>query len=392
MIRRLSNPEARVKALEGRLQQYPSSAAFFPLACHLWEKGEADQAENLLKSGLATYPNYAAAGVLLGEILISKDEHEQAARFIAKAVEIVPWNISGQRLLAECYRKAGNEEAAKVTLSVANMIAADEVTPKIVVADADADSAPVVGPEEELGEVITPALAELYLAQGFLDKAQDVYERLLESDPAKVEWNERLAAIREQLSQHTDVDTPTGYPGTEENLDLIAGEVKGETDVPDEVRSGAVTPEEMEPDEGGAETSTAETKDSGEDLSPTGITSEVDVEEPGYSVSSEEDVVSEEVVDPILQKVIELYIQEENDSQALDLCQKAQFLGVNTPWILGKISTLEQKMEESTASLLHNKVEEDKDRSTPILSLADSKVVETLEGWLETLDRRRAKV
>ena len=392
MIRRLSNPEVRIQALVGRLQQYPSSAAFFPLASHLWEKGEAIQAENLLESGLATYPNYAAAGVLLGEILISKGDHEQAARFIAKALEITPWNISGQYLLAKCFRKEGNEDAAKVAQSVVNMLEADEVRPQIAVADPDADCALVDDHEDELGEVVTPALAELYLAQGFLDKAQDVYERLLESDPAKVEWNERLAAIRKQLSQHEDVDAPTGYSGTEDNLDLIAGEVKGESKIPDEAKSGAVTPDEIEHDEGGADTSSAESQESAEDLSPTGIASEVNVEGPEFSVSPEVDVVSEEVVDPILHKMIELYIQEGNDSQALDLCRKAQFLGENTPWILGKISALVQNVEESTASLLCNKAEEDKDPSTPLLPLSDKKVVETLEGWLKTLHRRIANV
>ena len=147
MIRRLSNPEARIKALEGRLQQYPSSAAFFPLASLLWEKGEVDQAENLLKGGLATYPNYAAAGVLLGEILISKDEHGQATRFISKALEIAPWNISGQRLLAECWRKKGDEEAAQVALRAAEMFGAEEVSAQSVITDSDVDSPPSVVPK-----------------------------------------------------------------------------------------------------------------------------------------------------------------------------------------------------------------------------------------------------
>ena len=147
MIRRLSNPEARIKALEGRLQQYPSSAAFFPLASLLWEKGEVDQAENLLKSGLATYPNYAAAGVLLGEILISKDEHELATRFISKALEVAPWNISGQRLLAECWRKKGDEEAAQVALRAAEMFGAEEVSAQSVMTDSDVDSPHLLFPK-----------------------------------------------------------------------------------------------------------------------------------------------------------------------------------------------------------------------------------------------------
>ena len=373
------------------MQQYPSSAAFFPLASLLWEKGEVDQAENLLKGGLATYPNYAAACVLLGEILITKEKHEQAARYITKALEIAPWNISGRRLLAECYRKEGDEEAMQIALKVAKMLEDDEVAIQSGIIDSKVDSAPVVVPEGELDEVATPALAELYMAQGHLDKARDVYEHLLKSDPDKVEWNERLAAIKEQISQGEDVDAPTGYPEMRGNLDLIAGEVKGEEDVPGKAKTADVTPEDMENEDGDAETSSAEFQDSGMASSPADKVSEVDKEEREPSVTSgEEDVIDEKVVDSILYKMIELYAQEENNAHALDMCRKAQALGLSTPWILEKISVLEQKVEDSAGSLLRYEEEEDKDRSTPTLLRADQIVVETMEGWLETLQRRKA--
>ncbi len=385
MIRRLSNPEARIKALEGRLQQYPASAAFFPLASLLWEKGEVDQAENLLRGGLATYPNYAAAGVLLGGILLSKGEHEQAARFIAKALEIAPWNISGQRLLAKCWRKKGDEEAAQVALRAAEVFEADEVSPQSAITDSDVDSSSPVVPEEELDAVATPALAELYMAQGHLDRARDVYERLLESDPAKVEWNEKLAAIREQISQDAAAAASTGYPEMGENLDLIAGEVKGEAKG-DDVASG-----NMEAVEGDADTSAAEFEDLGDALSPADKVAETVNEGRESGIApGEEGVIGEKAVDSILRKMVELYVEEENDAQALDMCRKAQALGEDAPWILGKISVLERKVEESAASLLRNDAEEDKDRTTPVLPLADQIVVETLEGWLETLQRRKA--
>ena len=391
MIRRLRNPESRIKVLEGRLQQYPSSAVFFPLASLLWEKGLVDQAENLLKSGLATYPNYAAAGVLLGEILITKEEHEQAVRYITKALEIAPWNISGRRLLAECYRKEGDEEAMQVALRVAKMLEGDEVAIQSAIIDSNVDSAPVVVPEGELDEVATPALAELYMAQGHLDKARDVYERLLESEPAKVEWNERLVAIKEQISQGEDGDGPTGYPEMGENLDLIAGEIKGEANVPGEAKADDVASGNMEAVEGDVDTSAAEFQDLGDALSPADKIAESENEgrEPG-TAPEEEGVVGEKAVDSILRKMVELYVEEDNDALALDMCRKAQALGENAPWMLEKISVLERKMEESAASLLRYEEEEDKDRSTPGLLRADQMVVETLEDWLETLQRRKA--
>lgn len=377
--------------MEERLQQYPSSAAFFPLASLLWEKGEVDQAENLLRNGLATYPNYAAAGVLLGEILISKDEHEQATRFVAKALEIAPWNILGQRLLAECWRRKGDEEATQVALRAVEMFRTEEVSPQSAITDSDVGSSSPVVSKGELDAVATPALAELYMAQGHLDKARDVYERLLDFEPAKAEWNERLTAIREQMSQDEDVDVPTGYPEMGENLDLIAGEVKGEADVPCEAKADDAASEDMEADKGDVEASESEFEDLADVSSSTDKISEAENEGREFNVVPEEEgVVDEKVVVPILRKMIELYVEEGNDAQALDICLKAQTLGENAPWILEKVSALERKVEESTASLLPNDAKKDKDRPKSVLPLADQRVVETLEGWLETLQRRKA--
>ena len=348
-----------------------------------------EQAENFLKSGLGTYPHYAAARVLLGEILISKGEYEQAARFVGKALEITPWNISGQRFLAECHRKLGDEDAMQVARRAAEMFEADEATPQSMATGSGVENSPFVGPEGELSEVATPALADLYMIQGHLEKAQDVYERLLESAPDKVEWNERLAAIRAQISQDENLDAPTGYPGAGENLDLIAGEVKGEADVPGAARTNVVTSEEMKPDEIDAEASSPELEVSVGDSRLAGKASQVDVKERESGVGPEE-VVGGNAVDSILQNMIQLYIQEENDAQALDMCRKAQILGENAPWIVEKILVLQQKMEESTALSLRHEAEKDKDRSSPVISHKDQKVVRTLESWLETLQRRKA--
>ena len=169
-----------------------------------------------------------------------------------------------------------------------------------------------------------------------------------------------------------------------ENLDLIAGEVKGEAKAND-VASG-----DTEADEGGAGTSTAEFEDLSDALNPADKVAETESEGRESSVSPGESAVEEKVVDSILQKMVELYVEEENDAQALDMCRKAQALGENAPWMLKKISVLERKVEESAASLLPNDAEEDKDRTPLVSPFVDQRVVETLEGWLETLQRRKA--
>ena len=74
------------------------------------------------------------------------------------------------------------------------------------------------------------------------------------------------------------------------------------------------------------------------------------------------------------------------------MCQKARTLGQESFSLLEQISLLEQKAQESAALLLRDDVEEGKDESTPVLALADQRVVDTLEGWLVTLERRKTNV
>jgi predicted Zn-dependent protease len=45
------------------------------------------------------------------------------------------------------------------------------------------------------GELATPTLAELYLKQGFPEKAADVYRAIVDRDPSNAEVTTRLAEI-----------------------------------------------------------------------------------------------------------------------------------------------------------------------------------------------------
>ncbi len=366
MIHRLRNPEARIEALEKRLAQNPTSAAFFPLASLLWAKGRAERAEDLLRSGLVLHPAYSAAGVLLAEILLSKNEHEEALRFVEEALTIAPWNASGQRLLADCLQKRGDEAKAQEALRAATMFAVDEVAAQNTVGEPGVAS--MGGPATRVEPMATPSLADLYMAQGHLDKARDIYMRLLESDPGHVEWNARLADIRERMTQAGSGKEPAGYPGIEENLGLLAGEVESVVG-----KKGGVALENARADATDAEP--------------------VDAEPAREPPLGEEHVGREggDAPGAVLARIIEMYIREGNDAQALDVCRKAQILGHRTSWISEQIAVLEQRAGQSTPSLLRDEPKDDKDEAIPVVGFAE-KTIETLEGWLETLRRRKANV
>jgi cytochrome c-type biogenesis protein CcmH/NrfG len=56
---------------------------------------------------------------------------------------------------------------------------------------------------EKDGELASPTLAELYFSQGFIDRALEVYRRLLAGDPRNDRLRARLAEI-EDLKRQID--------------------------------------------------------------------------------------------------------------------------------------------------------------------------------------------
>jgi hypothetical protein len=86
-------------------------------------------------------------------------------------------------------------------------------TPAVQAAAAEA---PVPAPEVASAapvtvepELASPTLAELYFDQGFMDKAIEVYKRLLEREPG----NTRLAARLDEIERvHGHLTAPGGVP------------------------------------------------------------------------------------------------------------------------------------------------------------------------------------
>jgi len=225
MARRARDPEARIQALEKHLGENPASPAFFPLASLVWEKGEANRAEELLRKGLEAHPAYAAPRVLLGEILIAKDQAKEAAALLEQAVQSAPWNLAGQRLLAECHRRAGDEAAARRALRLIGMFDPSDELARGALEDAPpAAAAPPKAGSPPPGAVPTPSLAELYVSQGHLKQAAGIYRQLLKEEPGNREWAQKLALLEQKMAGAAEEAPPAAGPkaGPAEDMELEA--------------------------------------------------------------------------------------------------------------------------------------------------------------------------
>ena len=238
MARRSQDTQARIEALEQQMERSPSSPAFFPLASLLWQQGDGPRAEKLLRSGLGVHPGYAAPRVLLGEVLLAMDRPKEAAEELAAAVGKSPWNLQGQRLLAECRKRAGDEAGARRALRVAAMFDPSDPELRALLEEAPRPAAPAPARRgarasadaEAPAPIPTPSLAQLYTSQGHHAQAAGVYRQLLQREPSNAEWRKQLGLLDARLAGGKEAAPPAPAPaGGDFEVDF-EGELAGPAD------------------------------------------------------------------------------------------------------------------------------------------------------------------
>jgi len=71
-----------------------------------------------------------------------------------------------------------------------------------------------------MGRIITKTLAEIYLQQGHLQKAYEIFKTLSEKDPSDKEIQKRLKELGEKLELSSPLIAPS-TPSTEEKIQVF---------------------------------------------------------------------------------------------------------------------------------------------------------------------------
>lgn len=204
------------------LSKDPNSMVFAPLAEAYRKAGMLDEAIATAKEGLERHPNYLSAMVALGRAYFEKGMLKEASEELEQVVKIAPDNIIAKNILDEI-RKQGpvvsGQGPEKLEPETWNLEPEEELEPLEVEEIAEVEEVeaePAFGEEisEELwtGESIpekkaepkkgitTETIAELYIKQGYLDKAIDIYQTLYDADPYNEEIKGRLEELKRQGS------------------------------------------------------------------------------------------------------------------------------------------------------------------------------------------------
>ena len=178
----------------------PSSQVFVYLAEALWEREMYEEAIETCTNGLRLRPHDLRARVILGLSYFRTGALDSAEAELLKAKEMLEINAVIYQNLAELYDKKGDSEQAfhyqKLFETIHPAAAAGMDT---AVAEARSESVPEEALPEDAEMMDTTTLAELYEQQGHVDKAIEVYRKILDTSPENEEIEARLAELEKQI-------------------------------------------------------------------------------------------------------------------------------------------------------------------------------------------------
>ncbi|HEY7366361.1 MAG TPA: tetratricopeptide repeat protein [Methylomirabilota bacterium] len=186
---------AAIRRQQERVQRDPASLAFAQLADLYRKAGRTGEAIALCREGLARFPHYTAARLILAKAHHAEGDFERALAELTAILELSPRDVQSHRLAAEIHRRCGRLDQALTHLDAA-----------VALDPGDRESRSLLGllrasgPGEASGlrrvladdTFVTLAFGSLCLEQGLVDEAASVFTRLLRKDPEHPEARERL--------------------------------------------------------------------------------------------------------------------------------------------------------------------------------------------------------
>jgi tetratricopeptide (TPR) repeat protein len=177
----MANPasDARIRDLNRRIAQDPTSPLFMALAEEHRAAGRLDEAIRILEKGVGTHARYLSAQVALGRAYREAGKIEESMSLFAKALESDPGNLVAARSLAEIYLSRGDRLEAIKRYKLYHALSGDPAVEEIIErVEAEIGAAPPAASDAR-GRV----LADLYFDQGHYQEALAAYEGLSSAHP-----------------------------------------------------------------------------------------------------------------------------------------------------------------------------------------------------------------
>jgi tetratricopeptide (TPR) repeat protein len=199
------NDQAIVGAIrrqEERLARDPTSLAFAQLADLYRKAGRTREAVALCRDGLARYPHYTTARLILAKALTADGQLAAALVELNAILEMSPKDVQCYRLASEVHRRLGHIDDAVRHLEAAAELDPGDRESRTLLSLMRASATPA-GEASGLSRILsddtftTVTFGALCLEQGCVEDAVQVFTRILRKNPDHREARERLeSALR----------------------------------------------------------------------------------------------------------------------------------------------------------------------------------------------------
>jgi tetratricopeptide (TPR) repeat protein len=194
-----------VRRYEERLSRDPTSLAFAPLADAYRKAGRTREAIRLCREGLARFPYYTTARLILAKALLDDGDPEAALKEAEAVLATSPRDAEAHRLAGLAHRRAGRvEQAVEHLRHAARLDPGDRESRALLEVLGGAGRVPEGSTLERLMQddtFATVTFGTVCLEQGLVDEAAQVFLRVLRRDPDNVRARERLEEALRQKTQ-----------------------------------------------------------------------------------------------------------------------------------------------------------------------------------------------
>jgi len=186
-----------IRRQEERLARDPASLAFAQLADLYRKAGRTRDAVALCRNGLARYPHYTTARLILAKALVADGQLAPAQVELEAILEVSPKDAQSHRLAAEIQRRLGHIDEAVGHLEAAIALDPSDRESQALLSLLRA-AGPGVGEATGLARVLsddtfaTVTFGVLCLEQGCVEEAAQIFTRILRKNPDHREARERL--------------------------------------------------------------------------------------------------------------------------------------------------------------------------------------------------------
>jgi len=185
------------------LAKDPHSTVFVSLSDAYVRAGRLDEALGITLSGVQALPWFCPGHVMLGKLHYQLGNPNEALRAFNRALTLDGESLSALKGLARIYLDRNRPEIARQILERALQVFPDDSSVRHLLSQLPLDEEEA-GPEVDdlAGEpsIATVTIAEVFVKQGLLPQACQVYRDILQAEPGNEAIRKKLEALEKTLA------------------------------------------------------------------------------------------------------------------------------------------------------------------------------------------------